>query len=194
MKTINDIYESVLDTDFGKNVEFELVKDWLSKHSAHQKYVVDPKTLEINADYLFLGVENGEEWPPFIKFGNIKKFRLEYNGSKSNRSLCIELPKSCIKYELDLLDIDTCTLNGDINSPSGEFRLYGDIKELNLNGKLNIYKFHMGGTRDLEQINGIQNIKCDTINFPYKIIGNAVRKAMNLKGAKNVMVQGNTLG
>ena len=188
MKHLNDIIqESILDdTDkITTDADIAIIEDWLIKHDA-VKFDIDPKTHVINSNYLNIGVD--EPIPPYIKFGNVRAFRFTWEGKA--KDVVLRLPETCQKMTMDVFDCDSFEMVGEIDTP--EVRIYGDFKKLILPKKVSTYKLDLSPCKELEEVDGLDKVKAEILNLPYKLCGIVIKDALKTK-AKNLAVCGNSL-
>lgn len=188
MKNLNDILqESILD-DADKitaDADIAIIEDWLIKNNV-DKFDIDPKTHVINSLYLNLYVD--KPIPSYIKFGNVRAFRFSWEGKA--KDVVLRLPETCQKMTLDVSDCNFFKLEGEINAP--EVRLYGDFKKLILPKKVSTYKLDLSNCKELEEVDGLDRVKAEILNLPYKFCGSIIRDTLKIK-IKDLAVCGNSL-
>ena len=91
---------------------------------------------------------------------------------------------------IDVSDCYSVEMVGEIDAP--EVRLYGDFKKLILPKKVSTYKLDLSPCNDLEEVDGLDRVKAEILNLPYKFCGTIIRDALKVK-IKDLAVCGNSL-
>ena len=188
MKHLNDVLqESILDDadKIAADADIAIIEDWLIKHDA-VKFDIDPKTHAINSSYLNIYAD--EPIPSYIKFGNVRAFRFSWEGKA--KDVVLRLPETCQKMTIDASDCYSIEMVGEIDAP--EVRLYGDFKKLILPKKVSTYKLDLSPCKELEEVDGLDRVKAEILNLPYKFCGSIIRDTLKVK-IKDLAVCGNSL-
>lgn len=197
MKHINDILnESILDDNFGDNLDEKIILDWFSRHSS-SKIKVD-KDLKVSAGYLSMYLDDNEpEIPDWIQFNDVKIFRLDLSfDHKVKEYKLSNIPTNCEKFKLECYNVD---------------RLIIDVPSLRVNQEINISSPGNSGCTELvfpnnvdcdfinlDRCNLLESFKCKklntkSLNLPRQLTGNVVRSALGLDKKTSVSMCGNTM-
>ena len=191
------VTESILDDDFGENLDEQIIENWFKEHST-SKVNID-KNLVVHSGYLRMYIDSKDpEIPSFIRFGRIGKFNLKIWMDKPVKEYILSnIPTDCNELIIDCdgitrLVIDVPSIHTDKIKIVSQ-GLTNVIQELVLPNKVACPDI------DLSDCTLLNDLKYKTIltrllNLPKTYAGKLLKNTLGFdEKSMNIAVSGNPL-
>ena len=188
------VTESILDDDFGNNLDETIVIKWLEEHTTYKgvKVKQTPKG-EFEFDckgYLRMYLDT--PFPKYIKLLNIGNLKLSIELDDELTFTLSNLPTDYNNLTIDCYGVDELIIDLPSLNVKKEISIQGSMKQLVLPNKVHCSNMNLSDCSILESL---KYKKMDTIfiNLPRSYVGSIVKKELGIGKYTGIPMNGNSM-